>query len=533
MAARTRSWWGWGWEDEAVPDAEMRTLGSRLAERFGVELTIVDPPDLAGARPPPAADRAARRARRPMFVDSVRPGRAHLRQVVPRPRARASAATCPIPPTSSPSRDRRPTSSPCSTGARRRTSPRSPTAAARPSSAGSRATSATASPASCRSTSPASARCSRSTPSPVPPASRPGRSDRSLEAQLRPHGYTLRHFPQSFELSTLGGWLATRSGGHYASVYTHIDDFVESLRVVTPAGICESRRLPGSGAGPSPDRLFLGSEGSLGIITEAWMRVQDRPRWRASAGVVFDRYADGVEATRALAQSGLFPTNCRLLDGGEAAVAAGTSGVGALLVLGFESADHPGRRVDGAGGRALPRPPRHDPGRRQHVRRGRQQPALAGRLGRFVAVVVPPRALPAQRPRALRHDPRDVRDGVPVERVRGAPRRGHGDGDRRPAADLRRGLDDVPVHPRLPRRPGPVLQHHRPRAAGIRARDVGRDQGRRGGGRARPTAGRSRTTTPSAATTIRGTGCSGPRSSGAPSTRPRPSSTRPACSIPA
>ncbi len=163
----------------------------------------------------------------------------------------------------------------------------------------------------------------------------------ALEEQLRPHGFTLRHFPQSFELSTLGGWLATRSGGHYASVYTHIDDLVESMRVVTPTGISESRRLPGSGAGPSPDRMFLGSEGSLGIITEAWMRVQDRPRWRASAGVVFGRYADGVAATRAIAQSGLFPTNCRLLDGTEAAISAGTSGTDGLLVLGFESADHP------------------------------------------------------------------------------------------------------------------------------------------------------------------------------------------------
>src|SRR5712671_5850564 len=73
-----------------------------------------------------------------------------------------------------------------------------------------------------------------------------------LEAQLRPHGLTLRHFPQSFEFSTLGGWLATRSGGHYASVYTHIDDMVESIRTVTPVGVMESRRLPGSGAGPSP-----------------------------------------------------------------------------------------------------------------------------------------------------------------------------------------------------------------------------------------------------------------------------------------
>src|SRR5436190_16244259 len=91
-----------------------------------------------------------------------------------------------------------------------------------------------------------------------------------LEDQRRPHGYTLRHFPQSFEFSTLGGWLATRSGGHYASVYTHIDDLVESIRAITPRGVLESRRLPGSGAGPSPDRMLLGSEGILGVITEAW-----------------------------------------------------------------------------------------------------------------------------------------------------------------------------------------------------------------------------------------------------------------------
>lgn len=162
-----------------------------------------------------------------------------------------------------------------------------------------------------------------------------------LEDQLRPHRLTLRHFPQSFEFSTLGGWLATRSGGHYATVYTHIDDLVESLRVLTPAGVVESRRLPGSGAGPSPDRLFLGSEGALGVITEAWMRVQDRPRWKASAGVRFSSYSAGVAATRAISQAALFPTNCRLLDGGEAALSAGAGDLGALLVLGFESADHP------------------------------------------------------------------------------------------------------------------------------------------------------------------------------------------------
>jgi len=162
----------------------------------------------------------------------------------------------------------------------------------------------------------------------------------ALEDQLRPHGLTLRHFPQSFELSTLGGWIATRSGGHFATLYTHIDDFVESLRVVTPTGAIESRRLPGSGAGPSPDRMFIGSEGILGVITEAWMRLQDRPRWRASASVTFPDTLTGAEAVRAVAQSGLAPTNCRLLDPGEAMTSGAGAGDAAILVIGFESADH-------------------------------------------------------------------------------------------------------------------------------------------------------------------------------------------------
>ena len=83
----------------------------------------------------------------------------------------------------------------------------------------------------------------------------------AIEAALKPHGLTLRHFPQSFEFSTLGGWIATRSGGHFATLYTHIEDFLESMRVITPAGAIETRRLPGSGAGPSPDRLFVGLRG--------------------------------------------------------------------------------------------------------------------------------------------------------------------------------------------------------------------------------------------------------------------------------
>jgi alkyldihydroxyacetonephosphate synthase len=162
----------------------------------------------------------------------------------------------------------------------------------------------------------------------------------ALEAQLKPHGLTLRHFPQSFEWSSLGGWIATRSGGHFATLFTHIDEFVQGLRVVTPRGVLETRRLPGSGAGPSPDRLVCGSEGTLGVITEAWMRLQARPTFRAGASVGFSRFEDAVEASRLVAQSGLHPSNCRLLDHDEALLSGSGDGSHAILVLGFESADH-------------------------------------------------------------------------------------------------------------------------------------------------------------------------------------------------
>jgi alkyldihydroxyacetonephosphate synthase len=161
-----------------------------------------------------------------------------------------------------------------------------------------------------------------------------------LEEALRPHGLTLRHYPQSFEFSTLGGWLATRSGGHFATLHTHIDDFVEAIRVVTPAGTMATRRLPASGAGPQPERLFLGSEGALGIITEAWMRLQERPRFRASATVRFAEFLRAAGAARALAQSGLHPTNCRLLDADEALNNGAGDGSRHLLLVAFESADH-------------------------------------------------------------------------------------------------------------------------------------------------------------------------------------------------
>ncbi len=162
-----------------------------------------------------------------------------------------------------------------------------------------------------------------------------------LEEQLREHGLTLRHFPQSFEYSTLGGWIATRAGGHFATLYTHIDDLVESVRAVTLEGDWESRRLPGSGAGPSPDRMLIGCEGILAVITDAWVRVRERPFFKLSVGVAFDDLLAGAEAVREIAQSGLYPSNCRLLDAVESdTTSAGPPGK-ALLVLGFESAHHP------------------------------------------------------------------------------------------------------------------------------------------------------------------------------------------------
>jgi len=163
----------------------------------------------------------------------------------------------------------------------------------------------------------------------------------ALEAQLKPHGLTLRHFPQSFECSTLGGWIATRSGGHFATLYTHIDDLVESLRVITPKGIIETRRLPGSGAGPSPDRLLIGSEGILGIITQAWMRLQDRPKFRAGGAMQFPDFLTAARALRAISQAGLYPANCRILDPQEAFNTGAADGSVAIMVLAFESGDHP------------------------------------------------------------------------------------------------------------------------------------------------------------------------------------------------
>jgi alkyldihydroxyacetonephosphate synthase len=162
-----------------------------------------------------------------------------------------------------------------------------------------------------------------------------------LEDQLAAHGLSMRFYPQSFEFSTLGGWLATRAGGHYATLYTHVDDLCRSLTMVTPRGTIATRDHPASGAGPEPVRWLLGSEGAFGVITEAWMRVVPRPTWRATASVKFADWDRAVAAARALAQSGLHPSNARLLDANEARLHRVAFDGTAVLLIGFESADHP------------------------------------------------------------------------------------------------------------------------------------------------------------------------------------------------
>ena len=170
----------------------------------------------------------------------------------------------------------------------------------------------------------------------------------AIEDALRDTPFTMRHYMQAYRCSTLGGWIATRSGGHYATLYTHIDDFVESTRVVTPEGTLETRRLPGSGAGPSPDRLFIGSEGILGIITEAWVRLRKKPTFRASASVRFRDFYAGADAVRDITQAGLYPANCRLLEAREALPGIPWEQRGGRAGAGLRIARPSARRLDEA-----------------------------------------------------------------------------------------------------------------------------------------------------------------------------------------
>ncbi len=135
-----------------------------------------------------------------------------------------------------------------------------------------------------------------------------------LEEQLSAHGMTLGHFPDSFLYSTLGGWIATRSAGMQSDRYGKIEDMVIALRMVTPEGVLATRTVPKSSNGIDVNHVCIGSEGTLGVITEATMRVHPRPESRIVPAYLFPEFESGVEAMRECMRAECAPSMARLND---------------------------------------------------------------------------------------------------------------------------------------------------------------------------------------------------------------------------
>ena len=148
----------------------------------------------------------------------------------------------------------------------------------------------------------------------------PGLRGPEAEALLAEHGYTIGHFPQSFEYATIGGFAAARSSGQASAGYGRFDDLVVGLRVATPAGTLVLGRAPKSADGPDLRQLILGSEGAFGVITSLGVAVRPVPAVRVYEGWRFESFAAGAAALRRLAQDGPRPTVLRLSDEAETAL---------------------------------------------------------------------------------------------------------------------------------------------------------------------------------------------------------------------
>ncbi|UGS38572.1 FAD-binding oxidoreductase [Capillimicrobium parvum] len=138
-----------------------------------------------------------------------------------------------------------------------------------------------------------------------------------LEEQLHAHGWTAGHFPDSFTHSTLGGWIATRSSGMQSDKYGDVADLTRAVRVVTPAGTLVTRPVPSTSTGPSVREMVLGSEGRLGIITEATIHVHALPAQRVILGYLLPDWPRALEAMRALAEAEVTPSVTRVSDAPE------------------------------------------------------------------------------------------------------------------------------------------------------------------------------------------------------------------------
>jgi alkyldihydroxyacetonephosphate synthase len=162
-----------------------------------------------------------------------------------------------------------------------------------------------------------------------------------LQAWLQKRGWTLGHFPQSVALSTVGGWIAARSAGQLSSGYGAIEDFLVALTAALPEGdLATSRLVPRTAAGPQLYQLMLGSEGTMAVVTEAWLRVRRQPEAREMASLTFASFAEGLGAARRMAQAGALPDAVRIYDQSDTAIAfraldpVPTGVTGVLLVEG-------------------------------------------------------------------------------------------------------------------------------------------------------------------------------------------------------
>ncbi len=142
-----------------------------------------------------------------------------------------------------------------------------------------------------------------------------------LEEALNTRGLTLGHFPESFEFSTLGGWMASASSGQDSTLYGDMADMVLGLRIVCPTGLIETPSFPAHAQGPDLKRLLLGSEGTLGVMTQATLRVRRLPIRTGWMSVLFRDFHIGTEATRQIIQAGLRPAVIRVSDGCETQMA--------------------------------------------------------------------------------------------------------------------------------------------------------------------------------------------------------------------
>ncbi len=172
----------------------------------------------------------------------------------------------------------------------------------------------------------------------------PGLRGPEAEALLADHGYTIGHFPQSFEYATLGGFAAVRSSGQASAGYGRFDELVLGLRIATPEGTITVGRAPRSAAGPDLRQLFLGSEGTLGVITQLTVAIRPVPERRIYDGWRLPSFEQGAATLRRLVQDGPVPTVLRLSDEAETAVgltrpdAVGPSQAagGCLAIVGYE-----------------------------------------------------------------------------------------------------------------------------------------------------------------------------------------------------